>query len=188
MHIDTPYKLLDITPNQELLDFDFSTLTMEHWTRNTTLGKNLPQIFGEIFTFSILKFHMSKWNNPLAYDTEICNDDHPIHSLMLNEVRKVEKLYNATAKIAVLDGMPPGAKIYPHNDKSKLYDLAHRVHLPLVTNENVKFSIDNVEYHFKAGQFFEFNNKLVHSVDNNSELFRIHLVMDLIPNVSEQLI
>jgi aspartyl/asparaginyl beta-hydroxylase (cupin superfamily) len=131
---------------------------------------------------------MNKWHNPLAHKPEFANVDHPIHSLILNEIKKVEVFYNASAKIAVLDGMSPGSRIYPHFDQSKLYDVAHRVHLPLVTDERVKFSIDNVEYHFKAGQFFEFNNKLVHSVDNNSELFRIHLVMDLIPNVSGQLI
>jgi hypothetical protein len=180
MHIDKPYKFLDLTASQELLNFDFSSLTKDRWS--TDLGKILPTIFGEISTFSILFFHISKWHDPLAYAPEPANSDHPIYPLILNEIKKVESLYNASAKIAVLDGMPPGAKIYPHNDQSKLYDIAHRVHLPLVTDERVKFSIDNVEYHFKAGQFFEFNNKLVHSVDNNSDIFRIHLVIDLIPN------
>jgi aspartyl/asparaginyl beta-hydroxylase (cupin superfamily) len=97
------------------------------------------------------------------------------------EVEKLEQYYSAKAVQAVLDGMPPGSSISRHRDQSKIYTVAHRVHLPIVTDPAVKFYIDGSEYHFKAGEFFEFNNRLEHGVCNESKVFRVHLVVDLLP-------
>ena len=180
MKLDVPYKFLDIEPEKELLNFDFSTLNSERWS--TELGKVLPETFGEISTFAILFFHLDKWINPEAHEPEFHNSDHPIHALLLNEIKKLELLYNASAKIAAIDGMLPGASIYRHRDISQIFQKSHRVHLPLVTHEDVKFFIDDIEYHFPVGKFYEFDNSRYHKVNNNSNVFRMHLIVDLLPN------
>jgi aspartyl/asparaginyl beta-hydroxylase (cupin superfamily) len=180
MKLNVPYKFLNINPEEELLNFDFSTLTADRWS--TDLSKKLPDIFGEMCSFRIMLFHMNKWSDPLAYEPEFCNSDHPIYSFIINEIKKLELLYNASAKIAVIDGMPAGSIIARHQDGSGIFQKAHRVHLPLVTHEDVKFIIDDIEYHFPSGKYYEFDNSRFHEVHNNSDIFRLHLVVDLIPN------
>ena len=182
MQMDKPYKILDLHVDSELLNFDFSSITDVHWDKNQNLKQKFPDIFADVKPFRVMYLELSKWNDPENHDPVPENDDHPVHALLMNEIRKLEELYNAKAKIVVLDGLPPGGKINRHFDQSKIYDQCHRVHLPLVTDPAVKFFIDDVPYHFRAGEFFEFNNKMYHEVHNDSNIFRIHLVVDLLPN------
>ncbi len=183
MHIDVPYKILKLKPEQELLDFNFDLITEEDWTQNRNLQKMFPRVFGQTDTFILMYFTMDNWEQPHGKYPVKVNNEHPIHSLIMDEVYKLEKLYNASAKIVTLDRMAPGATIGRHFDKSNIYELCHRVHLPLVTHSKVDFYIDDVKHNFKAGEFFEFNNRMFHQVDNNSNIYRIHLVVDLLPNL-----
>ena len=182
MYTDFLYKVIDLAPSKELLDFDFNLITLDDWTKNPGLRLKLPFIFGEVYTFSILYFAMEKWGDPLNNSPEPRNTDHPIFNLIMDEVRKLEQFYNATAKIVVLDGIPPGGEIPLHVDKGTVSDLGHRVHLPLTTASGVTFTIGDETLHFEAGKYFEFNNKIPHGVKNDSDIFRIHMVLDLVPN------
>jgi hypothetical protein len=178
MKLDTPFKILDIHPDPDLINFNFDLIT--DW--NDFLAKSLPQVFGQIYTFSVLRLDMKHWGDPANHLPEHIHSDHPVFPLLMRVVRQLENYYNATVKIAALDGMPPGSKINRHFDQSNIYGLCHRVHLPLVTDPSVKFFIDDVPHFFKAGEFFEFDNKRFHEVHNDSDIFRIHLVIDLLPN------
>ena len=181
MKSDTPYKFLDITPEPELLNFDFSSITLDEWANHTKLKEKDP-VFQEIYNFIILGVP-SGWENPESALVVHFNSENPIHALIMQEVRKLESLYNAKALIGVLDGMPPGTSIYRHWDKIPIFKKSHRVHLPLVTHEDVEFYIDDVKHYFPVGRFYEFDNQRFHEVKNNSNVFRIHLVVDLFPNV-----
>ncbi len=183
MRLDVPYKLLDLEPDQDFLNFDFSTITEKHWKEERLLSIMVPDIFGELLVFPLLRFTPKHWNNPRNPDAKStpCNNSHPVWELAMNQIRKLEDLYDANARIAVLDGLPPGAKINPHADVHNLYSLAHRVHVPLVTSPGVKFFIDEEMHYFEQGKMYEFDNKRVHSVHNDTDIFRIHMVVDLIP-------
>lgn len=184
MKLDVPYKLLDLKPDADLMNFDFSLITDEQWRQEQTISKVAPQIFGQLLTFPVLNLKMKYWQNPDDPDATAVhlNYDHPIWEIAINQIRKLEHLYNATAKIAVFDGLAPGTKINPHSDTSHVYTLAHRVHLPLITGPGAKFFIDGEAFYFEQGKFYEFDNKRVHCVHNDTDIFRIHLVVDLIPN------
>lgn len=187
MRSSVPYKFLDITPEPELLNYDFNSITLDEWANHTKLKESFP-VFREIYNFRILGVgDMSKWENPFSVvDIVYFNTENPVHALVMQEVKKLEKLYNAKALIGVLDGMPPGTGIYRHWDLNPIFENSHRVHLPLVTHPDVKFYIDDVEYHFPAGQFYEFDNQRYHEVKNKSDIFRIHLIVDLMPNHSKE--
>lgn len=182
MILDVPYKFLDLEPSQELLNFDFGTITDEAWNRHNSLKFKFPTIFGEVETFRISFLDSTVWGDPKNHNPIPENTDHPVRELIVNELSKLEEYYNSTVKIAVLDRLPPGARINRHFDQSPIYEKCHRIHLPLITNDLVDFYIADVKYNFKAGQFFEFNNRAYHEVHNNSNLHRIHLVVDLLPN------
>lgn len=55
---------------------------------------------------------------------------------------------------------------------------AHRTHIPLVTNESVKFRVGGEERHYEPGEMFEINNWREHAVSNQGFSDRIHLIVD----------
>lgn len=182
MQSNVPYKLLDLQIDEALLKFDFNSISFEEWTEFTGL-KNNTAVFNDIFTRRVFGPGLAAWSDlSLIKDLTYFHTESPLNSLLLNEVAKLEKLYNARAIIGTLDGMPPGSKIHRHFDQSPIFKVTNRVHLPLVTHPDVKFFIDDVPYHFSAGQYFEFDNSRFHEVVNDSPVLRIHLIVDLLPN------
>ena len=76
----------------------------------------------------------------------------------------------------------PGHKIEPHID----YDPSFitRYHIPVITNSEVKMYIEKQghqhEQHLPAdGRVYFFNAGFKHWVKNNSELARLHLIVDV---------
>lgn len=53
-----------------------------------------------------------------------------------------------------------------------------RIHIPIVTNENVIFYCGDQSVHMKAGECWVFDSWLRHRVVNDSDETRIHLVLD----------
>lgn len=76
--------------------------------------------------------------------------------------------------------MPPGGVIEPHWDTGFL-SLVHRLHVPVITNEGVVFTIDDESFFLEPGWLYELNNLVRHSVVNNSSEGRVHLLVDLLP-------
>jgi len=77
--------------------------------------------------------------------------------------------------------LPPGCKIPPHRDQNVLA-IMHRLHVPIVTHHDVIFMIDGDSYHLDAGILYELNNCVPHAVDNNSNVLRVHLLIDMLPH------
>lgn len=76
--------------------------------------------------------------------------------------------------------------IIPHRDFLELGDVpdavrnAHRVHIPLVTNEHCFFSQDNVVYRMREGEVWHLDAAQLHSVAAFSQETRIHLIFDFV--------
>jgi hypothetical protein len=80
-------------------------------------------------------------------------------------------------QIAKLDS---DGEIVPHYDVSLASSYSHRIHIPLITNRDVKFTIGENEYYFDVGEIVEINNSAKHSVKNSGQEARIHLILDYI--------
>jgi len=76
--------------------------------------------------------------------------------------------------------------IIPHRDLLELGDLpddtrnAHRVHIPLVTNENCFFNEGNTVYRMRKGEIWFLDASVIHSVAVLSTEDRIHLMLDFV--------
>ena len=70
--------------------------------------------------------------------------------------------------------LPPGEVIEPHRDIGILTQV-HRLHVPLVTHRDVNFFI-------QEGRLYDLNNAVMHSVANESDVMRVHLLVDLMPH------
>ena len=76
-----------------------------------------------------------------------------------------------------------GATIRRHRDYDLgLEDGEIRLHLPIHTNPNVEFLLDDQRVELREGELWYLNFNLHHSVHNRSDADRIHLVIDCVVN------
>ena len=78
----------------------------------------------------------------------------------------------------MLARMAPGGVIKPHRDANPAAKWPHKIHVPLLTNDQVTFFIDGVGYHLPEGQAAEVCNMAVHAVANAGQTDRIHLIFE----------
>jgi hypothetical protein len=77
----------------------------------------------------------------------------------------------------------PGSEIKEHVDNDTSYeDGFFRIHIPIITNEEVFFYVDKKRVPMKMGECWYANFQLPHSVENKSTEPRIHLTLDCIRN------
>lgn len=77
-----------------------------------------------------------------------------------------------------------GGKIPRHADGGFSLMNSHRIHIPIVTNEQNVFFVNGEEKNMRTGEIWEINNESVHMVENRSDEDRIHLIVDWIPNLA----
>ena len=76
-----------------------------------------------------------------------------------------------------------GAWIRPHRDyRLGIEDGEIRIHIPVITNPQVEFILDDKIIEMKEGEAWYLNFNLHHSVRNNGATDRIHLVVDCAVN------
>ena len=86
-----------------------------------------------------------------------------------------------TARL-ILTKLKPDGVIPEHRDNGKCFQVSHRVHLPLITNDDVWFTVGDETITMHAGELWEINNtQRLHSVINKSDRDRVHLIIDWEP-------
>lgn len=77
----------------------------------------------------------------------------------------------------------PGSEIKEHVDNDTSYeDGFFRIHIPIITNDEVFFYVDKKRVPMKMGECWYANFQLPHSVENKSNEPRIHLTLDCLRN------
>lgn len=74
-----------------------------------------------------------------------------------------------------------GTQIGEHRDigENRFTTGVVRIHIPVITNEQVVMYVGGNPYHFPVGSAWYFDASVRHAVQNNSDQDRIHLVADL---------
>lgn len=81
----------------------------------------------------------------------------------------------------------PGETILWHDDYSESIDsVTARIHIPIVTNSDVKFQISHEDCRWLAGEIWYGDFSFPHRVHNGGRKGRIHLVIDV--RVNDQLL
>jgi hypothetical protein len=147
----------------------------------------------EIFDNDYHEKHNELYNRPKYFRKTKC--DFTITNFKMVNRKKYEKFANISSDLMEtlknsygpgdfiniqIAKMKGGGVILPHTDSYLNFVFSHRIHIPLVTNENVIFTIDNEDFYLESGNVYEINNLKKHSViNNNPESFnRIHLIVD----------
>jgi hypothetical protein len=78
----------------------------------------------------------------------------------------------------LLARMRPNMTIPRHIDLDKTFFYSHRLHVPILTNPNVDFIIGGERCVMEEGNAYEISNRDFHSVANNGDTDRVHLLFD----------
>lgn len=101
----------------------------------------------------------------------------------LDNIYKIlEGLYGGKVARAEFVRMLPNTDIRRHVDGGPMLAVTRRCHVPIITNENVFFTVYNDTVNMKEGKAYEINNSMPHSVQNASSEMRVHLIIDILPN------
>ncbi len=77
----------------------------------------------------------------------------------------------------------PGSEIKPHKDLGCSYqDGNFRLHIPILTNEDVDFVVDGRNHKLCPGDCWYMDFSKIHWVKNAGETVRVHLVIDCLRN------
>jgi hypothetical protein len=79
---------------------------------------------------------------------------------------------------AMVAKLVAGGEIAEHVDGHGSFDISHRIHVPLVTNDQVDFKVRGVNHKLVEGVAYEISNVDMHGVANRSAQDRIHFIFD----------
>jgi quercetin dioxygenase-like cupin family protein len=81
---------------------------------------------------------------------------------------------------ASLVRLQPGCSIAEHQDNNFSLTHSHRVHFPILTNDDVLFTVGRETINMREGELYEINNRRMHAVRNNGSTDRVHLILDFV--------
>lgn len=113
-----------------------------------------------------------------SYETARWNEWKSLLEPVLAEATAAYGYQHGAFPRVMLARMAPGGVIHPHKDQNPAAKWPHKIHLPLLTNEQVVFNVGGTGYHLEEGQSVEVNNMGVHGVANRGETQRIHLIFE----------
>ncbi len=71
-----------------------------------------------------------------------------------------------------------------HADREYSLLKCHRIHVPIISNDDVFFTVGGEQKVMRPGEMWEINNATFHAVDNQSDEDRIHMIIDWVPNAT----
>ena len=82
--------------------------------------------------------------------------------------------------------LPPGAVVKPHADRGRYYRVRDRYHCVIESRGGSSLTAGGESVRMQPGEIWWFDNKAIHSARNDSDLPRIHLIFDLLPENATQ--
>ena len=126
---------------------------------------------------------------PLIYDTRhglnsnIQHENYERFSPYVNEIilATVEHIGKVKVRQAMLTKLNAHTVIPRHQDKGPLTAKTHRIHVPIITNTECIFSVGDESRNMRTGEIWIIDNVgRYHSVENNGDCDRVHLIVDAI--------
>jgi Aspartyl/Asparaginyl beta-hydroxylase len=79
----------------------------------------------------------------------------------------------------MVNKLKPGGKVFPHCDTPAHAEYYSRFHIVLESEPGNVFRCEDENIYMRPGEIWWFNNKLEHSVENNSAGARINMIVDI---------
>ena len=108
----------------------------------------------------------------------------PLHTTavpLMHDIIKQHYPPGGTIIRAMAAKLKSGGIISPHRDTHLSFVNSHRIHIPITTNNGVRFMIDGRPNQFEVGHAYEINNQRNHSVMNRGKQDRVTFIFDYMP-------
>lgn len=177
MQENQPFLFVGNMPSFDNLLGDVSSMTPEDWSKYTE-RKN---------TGGVASYNSD--TIPLVYDTRhdlnsnIRHENYERFGVYVNEVilATVGHIGKVKVRQAILTKLNARTVIPRHRDRGPLTAKTHRIHVPIITNTECIFSVGDESRNMRAGEIWIIDNVgRYHSVENNGDCDRIHLIVDAI--------
>lgn len=168
------HKKYDVSKIKEIVsDFD------KEWGLEDTrqLG---TQALMETSTYFLKKYD-GTWKVGDPYNETKRYEDSKLWTFVDPIIKDLESMHGGRAGQVLIAKLPSKKIIAAHADPGDYLGVIRRNHIPLITHKDVIFSVHNEDVHMKEGECWEINNNKLHRVSNNSDVDRIHLTIDIIP-------
>ena len=182
MKLNVPYKVLcDIDLN--LIEEIKNTIDESDWYIND--ARNAMDNL--IDTQSILIRYFDDYANfsskDFGWKSKLVNHSiHEKYKLLIDRVlTQIKENTDIKIKeyICFFARLSPGGEVSLHRDGGNYLETCHRIHIPIVTHPDCKYIIEENEYYWERGKVYEFDNMREHGVKNRSDIWRIHLLLNI---------
>lgn len=182
-----------IVPNKKDENFNFKFYKNFNVSeiQNRLLGYNkewdINTLRQEIFTMhsATKSYHFVQTSNFRYGDPflpKFTYTDEKMWDLIYPIIKDVEEFVGGKVGKTLFILLPKGKEVEPHADGGDYLDVVRRFHIPIFTNPDVNFKINEETINMKVGECWEINNNHEHSVYNKGETDRVHLLFDIMPN------
>ena len=162
------------------------TVPEEEWNKDTVVRNSKEKVGNtNLDTRALmLKYKSTAATGPgfVDYeknDVETLNKLKPFLDEIISDAKNFYGYENLKLTSVVFTELRRGGIIPEHSDTGKMLTTHHRIHIPLVSDPAVKFTLDHKDYYLEPGHGYEINNQLTHEVRNESNIDRIHMIIDL---------
>jgi hypothetical protein len=125
--------------------------------------------------------HPHYWAKGDPYQLSLISNNEKLILELEPIIKTLELIHNGKVGKALLINLPPTKDVHGHTDKGDYLGLVRRHHIPIITNDSVKFYVGDEFKQMREGECWEINNSLIHSVENNGSTNRIHFMFDILP-------
>jgi len=192
--INNHVSILDPVPTDifDAVLTETSTIDWDYYNRFDTRNKDSKGTYFSTSTTIHLRKHNVVSEN--ATIETYNNTVECIDTVFRSRFPEIEKLVNYVysqvngqrlGRIMIIN-LRPGGEVADHIDPGLYFQTHRRFHVPLITNTEVIFKgkLGSEPIHMPTSYLCQLNNRNTHSVKNNSEQDRIHLLIDIETNNS----
>ena len=164
----------DIPLFERLLN-DVLSLTLEDWSKykQRKMTKSVATINADTIPLIYDEMHQ--------IESGIMHENYERFSQYIEKViiMAVDHLGEIKVKQAMLTKLRANTIISRHRDKGPITAKTHRIHVPVITNEECIFTVGDESKNLKPGEIWVIDNVgRYHSVHNSGDKDRIHLIID----------
>jgi len=123
------------------------------------------------------------WKEGEKFSTQKTSNDAGLLELLEPIISDLERIHNGVRCMVLLIKLKAGQDVGQHQDSGDYLMLSKRNHIPIITSDRVFFGVGNDKVTMGVGECWEINNSRTHYVNNGSEIDRVHLLIDIMPNI-----
>ena len=163
-----------LAPLDKLLETSRDTFLIENAHKPNKFGD-----FGKRDTLHIIfQFPVSLGNHRESYYLPIWDKYKDAVQPIIDAVTPYYGYEDGQTCRIMLAKLKAGREIAKHVDGQPASEVPHKIHVPLITHQDVVFWEEDESIHLPRGGAYEVNNKVEHGGANRSPIDRVHLIFD----------